>query len=282
LKDGPDVNPLESFMTMRQRFLGACLLLTSAIVLPALPAAPGDKKKAKNAPLDSATLKAGEFTGKLKAVPGSDRLFLVTVETKVAIPKGGANPALAAIQRTQNQIAQAQAQLARAKKPADYNRAAARLQQLQAQLINQTAQANLRAAANVKVKTVRNDVEFQHRDEVKVRTLVLPEQFDDKGNVKKYTKEQLNELKGKDKNLPGYESALEKLEPGQVVTVTLASYRKPKPKPDDKAKPEAKDKDLDKDADTAKADDEKKMQVKLIVIKEEADSSPGEKKGRKR
>src|SRR5262249_37754586 len=129
------------------------------------------------------------------------------------------------------------------------------------------------------------DIEFQHRELVKVRTMILPEQFDEKGNIKKYTKEELKELKGKDKDLPGYESSLEKLEAGQVVTVTLAAYSRPKPKPEDKPRPEDKvnpeDKINAKDLDKVKPDEEKKMQVRVIVIKEEAPSAP-ERKGRKK
>lgn len=114
---------------------------------------------------------------------------------------------------------------------------------------------------STRAKTIKYEVEFQASSKAKVRTLVLPEQFDDKGKPKKYTAKQLAELKGKDTHLPGYESSLEKLESGQVVRVTL----RPAPPPPAKAKAK------DKDAAEAAAKDEKKMQATLIVILKEGD-----------
>ncbi len=124
---------------------------------------------------------------------------------------------------------------------------------------------------STRAKTIKYEVEFQASSKAKVRTLVLPEQFDDKGKPKKYTAKQLAELKGKDTHLPGYESSLEKLESGQVVRLTL----RPAPPP-----PVAKAKAKDKDAAEAAAKDQKKMQATLIVILKEGDagSSAGPKK----
>ncbi len=119
-------------------------------------------------------------------------------------------------------------------------------------------------------------VDFQAEENVKVRIKALPEQFDDKGNIKTYTKEELAELKGKDKNLPGYESSLDKLQNGQIVQVTLGVHKKPKPVAPPAASPAVeKDKDKDKDADKetdASKDKDKdatsqhKLQVRMIVI----------------
>jgi len=138
----------------------------------------------------------------------------------------------------------------------------------------------------------KKTVEFQHQEDVKVRTMILPEQFDDKGNLKEYTRAEKQALKGKDKKLPGYESSVEKLEAGQKLRVVLRTVKKPTEKDKDKEKGKAKandpdkekakandpDKDIDKDKD-ADADADKKKQVKLIVILEEApDNAPKGKK----
>ena len=140
---------------------------------------------------------------------------------------------------------------------------------------------------NFRIDTKKDDYDFQSIENVKVRTMNLPEQFDEKGNPKKYTDKEKAELKGKDKDLPGYEAQPDKLEAGQRVRVTLITVKKKtddkKTDDKDKEKKDAndadKDKDANKDKDKDKAkdankdkDDEKKMQVKMIVILEEADS----------
>jgi hypothetical protein len=137
--------------------------------------------------------------------------------------------------------------------------------------IQNTAILNNAVASSIpefRVDIKRTDVEFQAKDDVKVRTMNLPEQFDEKGNIKKYTKQELAELKGKDKNLPGYESSIEKLEVGQVAKVTLVLVSK---------KPATGDKET---AGVLGAD--KKMQVKTIVILADADKGDVKIKKRKK
>ena len=77
-------------------------------------------------------------------------------------------------------------------------------------------------------------------------------QFDDKGNPKQYTKDELKALKGKDSDLPGYESTLDTLKIGDTVKVTLAA-------------PKTDKKDADKDADP-KTDAKPSNAVTRIVI----------------
>jgi hypothetical protein len=110
-------------------------------------------------------------------------------------------------------------------------------------------------------------VEFQMAENAKVRTMLLPETFDSKGNPKKYTPKELAELKGKDRTLPGYESSVEGLGAGQTVTLTLAARA---PAPPGKKKDDAE-----------KASVEKARQVRLVVITsapEGTDGGPRKKK----
>src|SRR5262245_4557018 len=71
------------------------LLLTLLVALPsdALHAQKDKDKKKMDAPdvkaVDSAKL-SGEFVGSLKSTPGSDRNFIVTVETPRLVPTGNA------------------------------------------------------------------------------------------------------------------------------------------------------------------------------------------------
>jgi len=279
----------ESFM---RRLAASGLLLAAILAVPSVHLyAQKDKKKKMDAPevktIDSAKLH-GEFTGKLKSTPGSDRLFIVTLETKKLTPTGKGNlkgsrgnNAVNRIIQLQNKIANDQAALQRARSPQQLRqyyqnllRDQQQLQQAIYQLLNTTQGGGV--PPGYKVDTVKQDVEFQSAEAVKVRTMVLPEQFDDKGNLKKYSKEELAELKGKDKNAVGYESSLEKLEPGMKVKVVLGPA--PAPKKEEKKKDDKEDKDKDKD----ELNPEKKMQAKQIVILEDAASTPAPKgKGKK-
>ena len=222
------------------------------------------------------------------------------------VPTGVPAPNLAWVQQTQQRIIQAQqhikqaqSKLSSAKTAQDTKTAQADLDKAKKELsraqssyksavTNALYQANVQTNAMI-LAAVRNNggglpsgfrvdkakqlVEFQASEAVKVRTLFLAEKFDDKGNPVKYTKDELATLKGKDKTLPGYESALEKLGVGQKVRVALV----PAPK-----KPADKNADAEEKDPMDKAD--KKMQVKLILILDESTGtteSPKE-KGKKK
>ena len=211
------------------------------------------------------------------------------------------NSAQQKIQQAMQHGQQAQAQLNSAKNTKEQQKAQASLTKAQGELTKaqgdyqnavlqviaqSNAQTNVTMLAAIRkykigmpagyrVDKVGTLVEFQGSETVKVRTMVLPEEFDDKGKPKKYTKEELATLKGKDATLPGYESSLEKLETGQKLRVVYSKK---------KAAAKPKDDDPDKDAvdpKDAKDSSEKKTQVKMIVILAEAPStntSPKEKK----
>jgi len=281
---------------MRRRSIGAILLIAALLLLPTALNAKG-KRKAKNdePPIDSAKLMPGKFFGTLKTVPGSDRTYIVTVETANLVPSGkggnykGTNAALRRISSLQNQINQATNQYNRAKNASARNNALNRLNTLTAQQQTQLLTLQLRSSGALnggippgfKLVKKTQDIEFQHTELAKVRTLVLPVEYDDKGELKKYTAEEKRKLRGKDTHLPGYESSLEKLNVGQKLKVTLA--KRPKPPVDkEKAKEEAKltqeeKKELAKEAkerEKERDETEKKVQVKLLVIAEEAAEGP--------
>jgi hypothetical protein len=58
-----------------------------------------------------------------------------------------------------------------------------------------------------------------------VRLARPPEQFDDKGKVKRYTAKELKELKGPDPKLPGYQATFSDVREGQIVTVNLVKKK---------------------------------------------------------
>jgi hypothetical protein len=227
---------------MKRRF-GPAGLLT--VLLVALPAFAADKKKDAGAkdtnPADyQALADAHTVTGKLLSVGGSDKSLSLRVDYQLLQPnpnaaKGQAH-GMQHLLREQQQIMRTRNPWVRAQK----------LQQFENDVIRQQGRAVNQA---FKVVSEHKDFDLESTAEVAVRYLEPPEQYDDKGNLKKYTAAELKELKGKNPDLPGYAADFDKLAPGQTVRVTLA-----KPKAD-------KDKPKDKDAP-----DDKKPLVSMVVI----------------
>jgi hypothetical protein len=111
-------------------------------------------------------------------------------------------------------------------------------------------------------------VEQRLADEVKIRSAVPPEQFDDKGSIKKYTREELKELKGPDPRVPGYKADRDSIEKGRTVMVQVAR-RVLVPAGKGKGKERDLDAELEKEAaltrDTPSEKDDKPL-VSLILV----------------
>lgn len=74
------------------------------------------------------------------------------------------------------------------------------------------------------------DIDVQASANIKVRTNFPPEEYDDKGNLKRWTAKELQALK-KGSKLPGYPAEYDVLKPGQLVAVYLAkTHAAPKAK----------------------------------------------------
>jgi hypothetical protein len=104
------------------------------------------------------------------------------------------------------------------------------------------------------------DFELELSDKVSIRKMFLETDYDDKGNVKVYSKEEKAELRGKDTTKPGYLAKIEDLQAGLYAKVYLKMPKKTKPpseavKSEAKADDPAKVADKDKDADKAKVVD---------------------------
>lgn len=129
------------------------------------------------------------------------------------------------------------------------------LQVMMSQLRNLAAashQGNVGTPANTKLTKGTKEFRLEAQNDVIVRRWAPPLAYDDKGNVKPHTKEELKVLRGKNPSLPGYTASYEDLQAGQMVKMYLPA---PKVKND---KQIAKD-----DADRAKA---KLPQVRMILI----------------
>ena len=237
---------------------GPAGLLTALLL--ACPAVAADKKPdpaAKDAtPRDYLALAdAHTVSGKLLSVGSSDKSLSLRVDYQVAqLNPNGVKSADAGLQR----VLREQQHACQTRNPL---RRAQQLQRLQADILKLQAQGLKNA---FKVVNEHKEFDLESAPEVVVRRLELPAEYDDKGNLKKYTAAELKELKGKNPDLPGYTATFDELRAGQTVRVTLA-----KPKAD-------KDKPKDKDA----ADD-KKPQVSMIVIVADAPADTPAPKGKK-
>jgi len=146
------------------------------------------------------------------------------------MPKGGKGGG-ADLNRLYQEIIRDQAEIARAKNPIERQRKMQELQRDMQKLQMAIAKASGKGGGapqkggnmNGPFKLVTENKEFDLDlvDNVIVRWLNPPFEYDDKGEAKKYTKEELAKMKGKDAKLPGYEAKLDSLLPGQTVKVYL-------------------------------------------------------------
>src|SRR5262249_40648865 len=101
------------------------------------------------------------------------------------------------------------------------------------------------AQAQASLYTMQSqDIELEALDDVVVRRARPPEEFDDKGRIKKLTRAELKELKG-DPKQPGYKAEFSDVQTEQYIQVTLVrkkgtAVKAPRPK-------RGKDKDADID-----------------------------------
>jgi hypothetical protein len=117
-------------------------------------------------------------------------------------------------------------------------------QQQYANFLAQAAKASANTDPNnqpfITVKNTK-DFDLEIMEKVVYRRMVLPFEYDDMGNVKTYTKEEKDELRGDDKSKPGYKAKAEDFRAGQEIKLHLT------PPPPKKKDPDA-DKEKDKDA----------------------------------
>jgi hypothetical protein len=205
----------------------AAALVGLLAALPALGAEGPDKKAdakkeigfpppagEKAAPEASPYVPLGTLAGVVRSADSSGGLSL-RVTVRVLEPNPQAQEKYLSQQR---QLLERQRQIMTNPNPAqaqqqmqDFLRDAERLMQSQKDLF--------------RVKSVEKDVELDLAEDVKVRARQPAQQFDEKGNIKRYTPQELKELRG-DGKLPGYAAELSDLQPGQTVLVKVVR-RKP-------------------------------------------------------
>ena len=115
------------------------------------------------------------------------------------------------------------------------------------------------AGLGFRIGQVLRDVELQPSDDMKVRILQPPADFDEKGRPKRYTAKELKEMKGDDPKLPGYTADFDSLKADQIVKVYLGTRKEAK----GAAKPKArkKGKEAEENAEAGH-----KPEITMVVI----------------
>jgi hypothetical protein len=178
------------------------------------------KKDDKKADTPEKMVKQGQLTGQLLSVNETDKTL--EVELTYSIPKLNDGEYRAMLQ------AQVDYQKAIAKRDVNGARNAA------------SAAAQHQAKLYTYEKKTKK-LKLTMIEDVIVRAANPPPQFDDKGQPKKYTKKELDELKGPNKKLPGFETeGLSALRPRQTLALTLVKKKEDKDKEKERPKPNQK------------------------------------------
>jgi hypothetical protein len=254
------------------RTLGCGLMLGTLLFL-APTEVHAQKKKKKNDAVPMATAQDYAQLIQLKDVTGKlvfAELSAQNVTLRLDYPHMEQNPnyrpnnaANSALHRDMQRVMNDQAGLARIANPVHrqqkMRQLAIDMQRLQTQLVRNGSNPN---NLPYKVVTESKDFELPVDDKVVVRRQNLPYQYDDKGNVVQFSKEEIEKLRGKDKSKPGYEAKFEDLAQGMLVKLYLKA---PPPKSTTTA---AKDKDAKdpKDGELKEPEEIRKPRVTMILI----------------
>jgi hypothetical protein len=149
-------------------------------------------------------ISSGLLLGRVTAVDADARMLTIQVPLRYLV----ANDDAVAQQVDLRQ------QLVDALQIEDAEERAQRVQEVQAALL--ANEANL-----VRVEETTLEVPIRAADDLKVRLAKLPPAFDDKGNPRKYTPQELKDLKGPGA-VAGYTAAFSDLKEGQIVRVSVA------------------------------------------------------------
>jgi hypothetical protein len=176
------------------------------LLLAAAPAGRADDAVKAKDPKDAKEklISSGLLLGHVTAVDADAHTLTVQVPLRYLVANDDAVAQLADLRQ----------QLVDALHIEDPDERAQRVQEVQAALL--ANQANL-----VRVEETTLDATLQATDDVKVRLAKLPPVFDDKGNPRKYTAQELKDLKGPG-NLVGYTASFSDLKEGQIVRVSVA------------------------------------------------------------
>ena len=259
-------------------------LCAGGLVLGMLATLPGNVQgQAKNPKVTQATAQDYFYLGNVKSISAQLLSFddsARTITVRIDVPEWVPNPNFksnnnqyAHLMQHQNHLAAEQAKLAAAKTPTQVNahmRQIAHLQNLIAQDMARLTNVN---PNNLPFKVIQHqkDFDLDLQENIVYRKMSLPQEYDDTGNLKTYSKEKIAELKGKDSTKPGYSATASEFHSGQYVGVYLTPPKKKASSSSSSSSSSAKD--SDKDARDVKGDDSammpEKPTVRMLIIMQE-------------
>jgi hypothetical protein len=187
--------------------LGLGLLLITASCLRADDKAPKDK----DAPPADKLIPIAQVVAVVQTVNESDGILTIRITTKYLEPN---------VQAQANLLKEEQQLVTRAQAAALIRNPLQRQQEF-LKVLQSARDMQLHPQNLFTVKEVQNNVDLSLTDDTKVRTARPAAAFDDKGDPKIYTAQELKDLKGTD-NLPGFPAERDALKNGQTVLVLAA------------------------------------------------------------
>jgi hypothetical protein len=207
---------------------GGVLLTALVLVFPNTVAGQKKDKKPADAvtrgtPQEYARIRQlTQISGKLAFADAGSRVLALRLEYQHLEPRDAKGDGSAAKQNPEAQrqnLLRQQQKIMRNKNPI----------QRQKQLLKLVQQAQTAKGGNnspFQVAKSFKEFEFEAQDRLVVRRMNLPVEYDDKGFLKTYSKEEIAKLRGTNASVPGYAAKYENLLPGQTVTFYLASADK--------------------------------------------------------
>jgi hypothetical protein len=189
-------------------------LLALFLVVPVLAADDDETKpKDENKPKKGKQTPTLKFLAKLVKVNKSSKILTVELHQPIVVAN---NHHIRNVAHWQRKLVEA----GRVKKPQDRAKRIAEAQ-------NHIA---FHEARSFQVKDKHQNVDLQAVEDLQVRTMVLPPAYDDKGNPRKHTADELKELKGPNKDLPGYTADFSDLKGNLIVEITIGQPKNTGPK----------------------------------------------------
>jgi len=250
----------------------ASLMLGALAVLPS--DAVGQQKKNQNQPMpatdqDYVFLElAKQVTGQILSFDDSAKTVSVRVDGAEWVPNPNYKPMgnqYAHLTQHQTQLAQEQQRLAAARTRGQAQSHMRQIAHLQGLIGQEMAKLNNVNPNNLPFKSVKHtrDFDLTLQDNVVYRKMNLTLEYDDTGNAKTLTKDEIAKLKGTDSSKPGYKATASEFHANQVVFVYVSPGKKSS---SSSATSSKEDTDVKEKAGTAAHD---RPTVRMVIIEKD-------------
>jgi hypothetical protein len=267
----------------RKALLLAALLLVALASLPAdvIGQAKNQKNKAEPAtPQDYYLIQNQKsLTGQLLSFDDSSHAISVRIDFPEWVPNPKYRPNTGAqhsLLNDYNRMQQEAARMANTRNPRTAQQHYNNMMNLQNRIAIDMARANSFNPNNPPFMQLHHlkDFDFETQEKIAYRKMFLPQEYDDTGNVKTYSKEEKAKLKGDNKPAGSYSATPGEFHPGQGVWVYLIPPKKLESSSSSSSSAAAKEKDKDKEGTETKDDTVPRPTVKMLVIYEEGTLAP--------